>query len=283
MENKWTIIADSSGDLYSRDLTSDKIDFHTVPLEIMLESGNVVDDENLDVADFVRKMGLNKSVAKTACPPPEKFAEIMRTGENIIVVTISSKLSGTYDSAVLAATTVKKEFPDKKIYILDSLAATAGQARILFEVARLINNTDLSFDEVVAQMIPYRDKTRTIFFLRNLTNLVKNGRMSKIVGLVAKFAKLKLVCCENGHGEIVKHGIALTSKKALNMLAAAPIKKVAEEKQFPVVITHCFNETDANTLKELLVANFNLTDIRVIQTRGLASFYADKDGVVMGY
>jgi DegV family protein with EDD domain len=283
MENKWTIIADSSGDLYSRDLTSDKIDFHTVPLEIMLEGGNVVDDENLDIADFVHKMGLNKSVAKTACPPPEKFAKIMREGENVIVVTISSRLSGTYDSAVLAANAVKSEFPNKKIYILDSLAATAGEARILFELARLIDTTDLSFDEVVAKIIPYRDRTRTIFFLRNLTNLVKNGRMSKIVGLVAKFAKLKLVCCENGNGEIIKHGIALTSKKALNMLATAPLKKVAEEKQFPIVITHCFNETDAQTLKEMLIANFNLNDIKIIQTRGLASFYTDKYGVVMGY
>jgi DegV family protein with EDD domain len=283
MQKKWTIIADSAGDLFSRDLTDGKIDFRTVPLEIMLDSGNVIDDEGLNVADFVTKMGQNKSVAKTACPPPEKFAEIMRTGDNVIAVTISSRLSGTYDSAVLAANTVKKEFPNKKIYVLDSLAATAGEARILFELARLINETDLSFDEVVAKIIPYRDRTRTIFFLRNLTNLAKNGRISKIVGLVAKFAKLKLVCCENGHGEIIKHGIALTSRKALNMLANAPAKKVKEEKQLPVVITHCFNETDANELKNMLTQNFKLTDIKIIQTRGLASFYADKYGIVMGY
>jgi DegV family protein with EDD domain len=283
MGNKWTIIADSAGDLYSRDLTSDKIDFHTVPLEIMLESGNVVDDENLDVKDFVYKMGQNKTVAKTTCPPPEKFAELIRAGENVIVVTISSKLSGTYDSAVLAATTVKSEFPNKKVYVLDSLAATAGEARILFELARLINTTDLSFDEVVAKIIPFRDRTRTIFFLRNLTNLAKNGRVSKIVGLVAKFAKLKLVCCENGHGEIIKHGIALTSKKALNMLAVAPAKKVTEEEQLPIVISHVCNETDAQTLKNMLIENFNLTDIKIIHTRGLASFYADNHGIVMGY
>jgi DegV family protein with EDD domain len=280
---KWTIIADSAGDLFAKDLSGDKIDFRTVPLEIMLDSGNVVDDEGLDVADFVTKMGQNKSVAKTACPSPEKFAEAMRSGDNVIVVTISSHLSATYDSAVLAASAVKKEFPDKKIYVLDSLAATAGEARILFELARLINTTDLSFDEVVAKMIHYRDRTRTIFFLRNLTNLAKNGRISKIVGLVAKFAKLKLVCCENGHGEIVKHGIALTSKKALGMLASAPAKKAAEEKDLPVVITHCFNETDANELKNMLVQNFRLTDIKIIQTRGLASFYADKYGIVLGY
>ena len=283
MNKKWTIIADSAGDLFSKDLTNDKIDFRTVPLEIMLDSGNVVDDEDLDVSDFVEKMGQNKSVAKTTCPSPEKFADAMRTGDNVIVVTISSRLSGTYDSAVLAANTVKNEFPDKKIYVLDSLSATAGEARIIFELARIINTTELSFDEVVAKIIPYRDKTRTIFFLRNLTNLVKNGRMSKIVGLIAKYAKLKLVCCENGMGEIIKHGIALTTKRALNMLATAPRKKVAEEKQFPIVITHCFNEADADELKQMLTANFNLNEIKIIQTRGLASFYADKYGVVMGY
>jgi fatty acid-binding protein DegV len=163
------------------------------------------------------------------------------------------------------------------------LAATAGEARILFELARIIDTTEMSFDEVIAHILPYRDKTRTIFFLRNLTNLAKNGRISKIVGLVAKFAKLKLVCCENGNGEIVKHGIAFTVKKALTLLAAAPRKKAAEEEQFPVVITHCFNETDANELKRMLTANFKLNDIKIIQTRGLASFYADKYGVVMGY
>jgi DegV family protein with EDD domain len=283
MNKKWTIIGDSAGDLFSRDLTGDKIDFRTVPLEIMLESGNVVDGEDLDTADFVEKMGQNKSVAKTTCPPPEKFAEVMRTGDNVIVVTISSRLSGTYDSAVLAANIVRKEFPDKKIYVLDSLSATAGEARILFELARVINTTEMSFDEVIAHMIPYRDRTRTIFFLRNLTNLAKNGRISKIVGLVAKFAKLKLVCCENGNGEIIKHSIAFTAKKALDILASAPRKKVAQEGKFPVVITHCFNEDDANRLKQMLTENFNLDEIKVIQTRGLASFYADKYGVVMGY
>jgi fatty acid-binding protein DegV len=106
--------------------------------------------------------------------------------------------------------------------------------------------------------------------------------MSKIAGLVANRLKLKLVG-KAVDGEIVKHGLALTAQKAFNILATAPAEKVKEETQFPVVITHCLNESDALTLKEMLTQSFNLTDIRVIQSRGLASFYEDYHGIVLGF
>ena len=284
MSKKWTIIADSAGDLFSHELTSDKINFYTVPLEITLDAGNIVDEEDLDIADFVDKVVKTKAVAKSTCPPPEKFAAEMRKGDNIIVVTISSSLSGTYDSAVIAAKMVKEESPNKKIYVLDSLAAAGGEVRILLELARVMNTTNMSFDEIVAHMIPYRDRTRTIFFLRNISNFVRNGRIPKLSGMIAKIARLKLVCRENGKGEIEKHGVAFTAKKAFEMMAAAPRAKVAEEgTNLPVVITHCFNEPEATQLKDMLVRNFNLDNVRIVQARGLSCFYANKFGIMMGY
>lgn len=283
MDKKWTLIGDSACDLFSKDLTSEKINFVTVPLEIALESGNVVDDEDLDIADFVDKMRQNKTVAKTACPPTEKFAAAMREGDNVIVVTISSKLSGTYQSATVAAETVKKEFPDKKIYVLDSLGASASETKILYQIQNLIENTDLTYDEVVSEIISFRDKTRTRFFLQSLQNLAKNGRIGKILGIVTRLTKLKLVCGENGEGEIVKYGVALTKNQGLKTLAKFPEAKAEEDPNLPIVITHCFNEQDAITLKDLILAKFKGFKIKILKMRGLASFYGDYKGIIMGY
>ena len=131
---KYTIIADSCCSLYNKDLTNDKIDFHVVPLTLILGDQEYVDDEKLDVAGFVKAMNESKVGAKSGCPSPEAFHEIMRKSDNIIVVTLSSKLSGTHSSAMSAAEMIKKSHPQKKLFVMDTLSAATGLDFILYKL-----------------------------------------------------------------------------------------------------------------------------------------------------
>lgn len=281
---KYTIIADSSCDLKNADLESEKFDFFTVPLFITINNEDVIDDEGLIVKDFVAKMKANKSAPKTACPSPESFATEMRKGENVICLTISSKVSGTYNSAVLAANIVKEESPNKKIFVLDSLSASGGMARILYKLKELIESEKYSFDEVVEQITKYRSGTRVRFLLHDFGNLIKTGRMSKVLGFVFSAIPLKLICGDNGEGEIKKCGQALGTKKGMQVMSEFPKDAVkANGDQTSIVISHCQNEEDASFLKTLLESKFGLKNIKILFMRGLASFYANDKGLLLAY
>lgn len=281
---KYKIIADSSCDLKAADLVSEKFDFVTVPLSILVGDKNYVDKENLSIKELIDDMKLNKKSIGTACPSPETFAEEMRKGDNIICVTISSKLSGTYNSARLAAETVQKESPDKKIFVLDTLTASSGMILIINELKDLIESGKYSFDEISKIMASFVSTVNTRFVLQDLGNLIKSGRMSKITGLIALVLTIRVICGDNGAGEIKMYAKAFGTKKALVALSSHPAEKVdALGKNIPVVITHCFNEADANYFKQLLESRYGLTNVKIYPMRGLASFYANDKGLTIAF
>jgi len=280
---KYTLVSDSSCDLFNKDLKSDKFDFYTVPLTIRLGDTEIVDEEGLDVSDLIEKMKKNKKAPSTACPSPEQFATEMRKGDNVICVTITSKLSGTYNSARLGAETVQAQFPNKKIFILDSLSASAGMTKMLYELKRLIEKGNLTFEQITEQITAYRDRTFVRFLLQDLGNLIKTGRMSKVAGLIAATLLIKPIF-KNNDGEIALSTKCMGMKKALAALSEFPTQAAKEYgTDTPVLIAHCFNKEDSNTLKELLETKHGLTNITIRPMRGLASFYANEKGLIMAY
>jgi DegV family protein with EDD domain len=285
---KYTLIADSCCDLRDADLTHGDITFYTVPLTVQLGPDDYLDEEGLDTQMLVDKMRACKTAAKTACPSPEAFAEKMRLGaDRQICVTITSKLSGTYNSARLAAETVMAEDPKKKIFILDTLSATAGQARLLFKLVEFIESGkyDADFDALVAAITAERDKMKTRFVLNDLSNLVKTGRMSKVLGIIASVIPIKLICGEDGKGEIKKYKQALGMRKALEVLAELPgeVAKTDGPDNASIVITHCHNHEGASVVQKILKSKFGFKNIKILLMRGLATFFANYKGVAVAY
>jgi len=280
---KYTIITDSCCDLYDKDLTGEKIDFHVVPLTLLLGEDEYVDDEKLDTGVFVQKMVACKSHAHTACPSPEAYAQIMRKSDNIIILTVSSKLSGTYASAMAAAETVKSEFPTKKIFVLDTLSASAGQVHLCFKARDLIESGKYNFDEICVKLTEIRSKTRARFLLQDLNNLVKSGRMSSVVGRLLNTAKIKLICGDNGAGEIKKYTMAMGTKSGLLKIAEMPCAELGDQKDSPIVISHVRNEADATFLKGLLESKSGFKNITIRLMRGVATLYASDKGIVVAY
>ncbi|MCL2846725.1 MAG: DegV family protein [Firmicutes bacterium] len=270
---KFTLIVDSCADLKNSDLTTDKLDFFTVPLTLTLGETDYVDEEDLDTRAFTEKMRAAKTL-RSACPSPEAFMDIMRERDNIIIVTLSSKLSGTHGSAVLAVENIMAEFPDKKVYLLDSLSAAAGMANICMRIAEMVESGE-SYEEIIEKLPALRSGTRVRFLLQDLSNLVKTGRMKKTVGAVLGVTPLKLVCGDNGEGEIKKYGMALGTRKGLAALA----KFVDTD---TVTIAHANNESDANALREMLEKN-GVKNIKILLMRGLSTFYANDKGIVIAF
>ena len=287
MDMKYTVIADSCCSLYNKDLTNDKIDFHVVPLTLIIGDQEFVDDEKLDTVEFVKVMNESKACPKSACPSPEAFYEIMKKGDNIIVVTLSSKLSATHSSAMTAAENLKKSHPNKKLFVCDTLSAATGLDFILYKLRDLIMEGKLSFDEITVKLSEICRNTRVRFLLQDLGNLVKNGRMSKMAGRILTTAKIKLICGEDGHGEIKKCGMALGTRRGLCFLAEYSVKEMkaqtGSETKRPIFINHVHNQADVDFLQDLFKTKYGYKNISVRLFRGLSSLYSADKGIVVAY
>jgi DegV family protein with EDD domain len=283
---KYKLIADSCCDLFAAQFSTEKIDFVTVPLIITIDGKDFVDEESLDKNAFIAAMRTTKSAAKTCCPAPEAFkTEILSAApeDNIICLTLSSKLSGSFNSARLAAEEIKNNYPDKNIFVLDSRSASAGMTLILNKLKQLIESDTLGFDEIVEKIMKFRDATRVRFVLHDLGNLVRAGRMSKVVGLVASALNIKPILGDDGKGEIKMHLKVMGLKKPMIAMSGFPAEKAkANGTNIPIVISHCFNEEEAEHLKSLLNTKM-LTNIEIHPMRGLSSFYASYRGVIIAY
>jgi len=156
--------------------------------------------------------------------------------------------------------------------------------RIIDTLVELIESEKYTFEEITEKITKVRNTTRLRFLLQDLGNLVKTGRLSKIKGLIASFLNIKLICGENGAGEIEEYGKAIGVKKAMHLLSGMPEGKVKEEgNDLPIVITHCHNEEGAGILKALLESRFGLKNIKTFIMRGLTSFYANDKGLILAY
>lgn len=119
----------------------------------------------------------------------ELFRSILKEGEDVLHVSLSSGISGTVNSACIAQEMLKEEFPERKIYVVDSLQASAGYA--LF-VDRLCEERDrgMEIDELYREALELRKRVHAWFFSSDLTFLIRGGRVSRAAGIVGSLLRI---------------------------------------------------------------------------------------------
>lgn len=277
----YKIITDTSCDL-GKDYR-DMLNLDFVPFYITIDEKEYIDRDDLNIEGFLGAMVGSKNPIKTACPSPNDFLKALKAcdEDNIFVVTISSKLSGSFNSAKIAVEEFKNENPEKNIYLLDSKTATAGQTALIFKLRDIILE-DSSFAEKVNQAEKAVKETSTYFILERFDNLVKNGRMPKVGNSVVNHFNIRpIMKAENG--EIALHEINRGFKKALDKLAGLVGKEIKTFADKTLVISHVDAKEVADILHDKIKDLYDFKEIIVLQTRALASGYADKGGVIIGF
>lgn len=276
------IVADSSCDLPVSFVTDKGVDFATVPLKIRVGELEFVDDAQLDVSKMLAAMKASKAPSSTACPSPEEFAAQFRQADEVYAVTISSKLSGTYNSACIAREMVLEECPHKKIHVLDSLSTSSAMGLLILRLMGYIRAGKLDFDAVVERVEHYRKTLSTRFLIQSFDNLIKAGRMSRITGTVAQVLSIRPICGDNGRGEIKIFEKVRGSKTAMTRLVEMMADKASPDGK-PIFITHCNNPGDAEFLRDVACRLYKPSDVRLFEMRGLAAYYAGDKGVILAY
>lgn len=277
---KWNIITDSSCSLYHLDEQSEKIRFASIPFVINIGSRDFVDDEKLNTAEMVTAMENCGEVSHTSCPAPYAWYEQFEKEEYSIAITISSKLSGSYNSACTARNMILEKYPDKKITVIDSRSTGSERVLIVMKLCKLIN-AGYDFNSVIEKTEQYTKHTHIVFALSSFDNLIKNGRMSRITGFLAGKLGFWGIGIGSEQGTIEIKEKVRGNKKALNAILK-DIKERATNIE-TVVICHCQNAEFAESLKNAIQNISHTVEVKIMPTRGLCSYYAEKGGLIIGF
>ncbi len=272
---KFKIVADSSSDLKGNGEF-----FSVVPLKIITDENEFTDDDNINVKEMADFLSAYKGKSSTACPSVSDWLSAFGDAERIFAVTITSGLSGSFNSARLAKEEYEFKNPDKKVFVIDSLSAGPELKLICEKLSKLIEEF-ADYEEIKKRIIEYKEKTGLFFSLESLKNFANNGRVSKVTAKLVGALGIRLVGKASNVGTLEPLSKVRGEAKALAEILDLLIKNGF--KGGKIRIDHCENKTAAEKLKEMIKDNFQNADVKIDITYGLCSFYAEKGGMLVGY
>ena len=278
-----TILADSCCDL-SPELLK-KTQAKIAPLTITIDDTHYVDDGTVDIPPYLAAMKASKNPVRSACPSPDLYAEDIRATEgDCFIVTLSAKLSGSHNAASLGVQLAQEDMPEKKVHVFDSESASAGETYIALMIHDLIA-AGKSFEQIVELVEEKIRSMHTLFVLDSLDNLVKNGRISRTVALLANVLSIRLLMSDDGHGAIKNISKARGIKGALGQMVETCRKHtegLAAASQ--LVISYCNCPERARQVRDMIREKCPaIGEIILTPTSALSSMYANDGGIVIAY
>ncbi len=258
-----------------------------VPLTLEVGDYRIFDDENFDQEDFVKRVSEYSGAPKTACPSPAAWAQAFDCNEDdLYVITITDKLSGTYNSAVQGAQLYREEHPDtkKNIHVFDSLATSGVEILIAHEIKKYADSGK-SFDEVVDIIEDFiKNHTELYFCLESMDVLKGNGRMYAVAASILKKLKLKMVFkAVDGNMSHVTQDIAMN--RAMVKLANAVANEVdgVDLSDKHLIITYVRCEDRARALAQKISALVKFGKVEIFKMNGLNTTYASDGGIIVSF
>lgn len=275
----YKIIIDSCGEL-SKEMQEDG-HFENVPLTLQIGDTEIVDDKSFDQADFLKKVAESEEGPKSACPSPDAYMQAMDCdAEHIYVITLSSQLSGSYNSACLAKDLFLEDNEDKKICIIDSKSASIGESLIGLHIAAC-EEAGMDFETVVENIEKYIEEQHTFFVLESLETLRKAGRLSNLKAKLASTLNIKPIMGSTEEGSIQQLAQARGMNKALDRMVQSMMEVTQNCENRILAISHCNCKERALQLKEKIEKVASFKEIFIVDTAGVSSMYANDGGIIM--
>ncbi len=273
---KFKIVADSSSDV----IELSKVEYAVAPLKIITDTKEYVDNKDLDVKQMADDLLHYNGKSSSSCPNPNDWLNCFDDAERIFCVTITSNLSGSYNSACIAKNIYEEKHPDRKVFVIDSLSAGPELKLIIEKLEQLISEgTD--FDKICSDIKNYQLKTGLLFMLESLKNLANNGRVSHLTAKAAGILGIRLIGKASDEGTLEPIAKCRGENKALDTIIEQ-LKKLGYNCG-KIHISHCFNENAAHNLKNKIITEWNKAKVEIYNCKGLCSFYAEMGGMLIGF
>lgn len=273
---KIKIVADSSCDLYKLKHT----EFAVAPLKIITTEREFIDDDTLDANAMSDYLYQYKGKSKSSCPNTSDWLDAFGDADEIFCVTITSGLSGSYNSACVAKQIYEGDNKGRRVHVFDTLSAGPEITLIIEKIEECIEK-DMDFDDICDLVTEYMKKTGLVFMLKSLKTFANNGRVSPIVAKLVGIAGICIVGKASDEGTLEPMRKPRGERRALETLVNS--LEAEGYKCGKISIGHCQNESAAEQLKEMILQKFKNVQIEIHKFRGLCSFYAEVGGVLVGF
>lgn len=273
---KMKIVADTSCDLYGMK----QADFACAPMKIITADKEFVDDASLHVGEMVDFLDKYKGKSKSSCPNTADWISAFGDADDIFCVTITSGLSGSYNSACAAKKMYESEHEGARVFVIDTLSA-GPEITLVIEKLEEYMHAQMPYEDICENITQYLKKTGLIFMLKSLKTFANNGRVSPIVAKIVGIAGICIVGKASTEGTLEPMHKCRGEKHSLETLVSD--LEAEGFRSGKISIGHCLNEAGALHLKELIQKKFHDAVIEIHKFRGLCSFYAEKGGILVGF
>ena len=270
----FVVVSDSSSNLLEM---SGKENYTTVPMKILIDGKEHVDEKGVNLKELVEDIE-SSAANSTSCPNAQEWINAWEGYDEAYGITISSALSASYSSAVMAEKIVKEEDPKRKVYIFDS-KATGGSLELIADKIFECKEKGMSFEETVEEVDAYYAHTQIMFLLESLHNLAKNGRLSPSVAKIASALNIRFIGKASSEGTIQQCAIARGNKKALSSFEKGILKEGYQGGR--MIISHCLCAEKAESLRQEFLKEYPEADIKINDCGSLCSYYAERGGLII--
>ena len=270
------IVADSAADI----LKLEGVSYGYAPMKVITADREFVDDDALNVSEMATYLEGYKGKSKSSCPNVNDWLEAFGEAEDVICITITAGLSGSYNAACLAKKTYEETYPDRRVFVLNSLSAGPEMALLVERAAQWIGEK-MEFEEICKRLTDYSQRTGLLFMLKSLKNFANNGRVSPLVAKIVGVVGICVVGKASDEGTLEPLHKCRGESRSLEAILAD--MEEAGFREGKVRIAHCQNSEAAERLKGMILAKHEKADVSIHKHRGLCSFYAEVGGVLVGY
>lgn len=272
----YKIVSDSSSNL----LSLDRAAFASVPLHILVGDQDFADDANIDLTAMQNALSTYKGKSSTSCPSPSDWIAAFGEADAVFCTTITSTLSGSYASAHTAKQIYESEHPGRTVYVFDSLS-TGPEITLLIEKLQELILAGLPHQQIHREMLAYMEHTHLLFSLASVDNLAKNGRVNPLLAKGIGVLGIRLVGKASDEGTLSVLDKCRGDKKAIPCILRH--LKALNYRDGRVIIAHNHNAPAAAALKEAIRAEFGAFHGYIHETRGLCSYYAEPQSLIVGF
>ena len=253
--------------------------YASVPLKIVTAEKEYVDDSSLDTARMMKELAAYKGRSGTACPSVGEWLEAFGQAENVFAVTITSSLSGCYNSCVQAKAAYE-ETPGRRVCCLDTLS-TGPEMVLIIEKLRALMAAGLDFDQIEGCVREYMKHTHLVFMLESVDNLAKNGRVSPLIARAVGVLGIRIVGKASDEGILQQLHKCRGESRGLDAMLRE--MEAHGYQGGRVSISHGCNEPAALALRDRIKARYPQAEISILPFAGICSFYGEKGGVLAGF
>lgn len=248
------IVTDTPANLPTAYLQQEKITLIPFTFHSGSEEESCLDLTEFDAKAFYDRIRGGEKITTSQIPPQrfvEVFTPILEQGEDILFVSLSSGVSGSYGSSCIAAQQLQEEFPERKICTFDSFGASLGEG--LFALyAVYFRNQGLDVQAAYEKLVELRPRMAQIFTVGDLRHLKRTGRLSNLEAAVGTVLQIKPLLIGNPEGKIVTFSKLRGRRRAIEAIAKLYDERVWKPEEQIIGLSHADCLEDAQLLAEMI-------------------------------